>query len=101
MAKEKIDNWIVAVKKSNNEITYVYVVDKLDFKKGEGSWRSKLSVAVDINILGKVIYTAYEHGNGYIDGSKVRAIHHNGTYYLRTDANNIAADNLGNLPEYN
>lgn len=38
----------------------------------------------------------YRYGNWYV-GEDVRVVDNS---YLRTDANNIKADNLGNLPRY-
>ena len=39
-------------------------------------------------------------GKNWHKGEDVRIITINGVRYLRTDANNKAADNLGNLPEF-
>jgi hypothetical protein len=49
----------------------------------------------------RAIYTtAYLSNGAWYKGAVVEVFPYNGTDYLRTDSNRIAADNLGNLPEF-
>jgi len=50
---------------------------------------------------GKSFVTILRNADGkWIKGEDVRIITVNSIKYIRTDANNKAADNLGNLPEF-
>lgn len=59
-----------------------------------------MSRASVINLInqGYTVYTVYSDGHGgWQWGARVRVYRN---YYLRTDDNQIEADNLGNLPEF-
>lgn len=61
---------------------------------------SRSDVVADIEDNGAVYFTAYQNSDGdWFEGSRIRIIIVNGTKYLRTDANNTAADNLDEIPE--
>jgi hypothetical protein len=50
--------------------------------------------------LGYSFVTVYQQNGTWYIGEDVRVVTVSGVKYLRTDANNIAGDNLGNLPRF-
>lgn len=66
----------------------------------DGSTYTKSDVISKIN-AGSSVITIYKNASGsWNKGEDVRVITVNYQDFLRTDANSIAADNLGNLPEF-
>jgi hypothetical protein len=62
-------------------------------------WK-KQDVVNAINVRREVFYT-YPPSNGKPrQGARVEVVPLNGQYYIRTDRNSIARDNLGELPRF-
>lgn len=73
--------------------------DEGDSIKTATTW-TKNQVVISIN-NGQSFKTMYKKLDGkWYMGEDVRVIVIDGEYYLRTDANRIKADNLGELPEF-
>lgn len=51
-------------------------------------------------LRGTTFTTAVYRDGLWYQGADIHVVEVNGHYYLRTDANRRAEDNLGNLPEY-
>jgi len=67
---------------------------------GTATTWTKKEVVVSIN-SGQSFKTIYEKSDGkWYVGEDVRVIIIDSEYFLRTDANRIKADNLGELPEF-
>lgn len=49
---------------------------------------------------GKTFITVVKHGDKLKKGAEIQLINVNGKEYIRTDNNNVASDNLENLPEF-
>jgi hypothetical protein len=87
----------------NSEHTHIVKVvaceDKGDTLGTSTEW-TRLQVVSTLRMK-KTFITIYKGEDGkYKKGEDVRIISINGVEYIRTDANNKAADNLGNLPEF-
>jgi hypothetical protein len=58
-------------------------------------------VVNSIRMFGITYRTLYQDNRGnWNRGAIVQVVRVNGTFYLRTDSNEIAVDNLGELPEF-
>lgn len=81
-------------------ISHLRVHPDGDSSVGTGSTWTKDQVVAAIN-SGSSFMTIYQGSDGkWKRGEDVRVITVNYRHYLRTDANHIEADNLGNLPEF-
>lgn len=75
------------------EVRYSYILNSI----GVYTY-SRASMVNYIKNHPNCVKTKYLGHTGYwLEGEDVRVVDN---YYLRTDANNIKADNLGDLPEY-
>ena len=84
--------------KDNDKSTYI---DEVRTESEYSGPKSRRTVVNDIE-SGKLVKTAVKQNDGkYYEGQQVNVINVNGSKYLRTDRNNIARDNLENLPTYN
>lgn len=67
---------------------------------GTAKWRARADVIELIAKWKQSVYTETDDGHGgTVFGERVRVITVGGKDYLRTDHNQTARDNLGNLPE--
>lgn len=74
--------------------------DNSEDKVGPSHEFSRATVISSIE-TGISFVTIYKGNDGkWLKGEDVRIVEVNNEKYIRTDANNKAADNLGNLPEY-
>lgn len=64
----------------------------------EVRWSKEKAVA-ELDAL-TVLMTIFLVDGKWKQGAKVRRVHHNGRWFLRTDANDTPEDNLGELPRY-
>ena len=85
------DYYIIAVRKDEYErITYLKTLN--------GLIKSRADVVNDIDSCGKSVMTAFLKPDGkYYKGAEVHVYKHK---WLRTDQNQIEADNLDNLPAF-
>lgn len=75
-----------------------YDVGEDQLSNGTEKWRSE--VVADINVDGYSYTTAFKNDDGRWElGEEIHVVDVHGTNYLRTDRNDIAQDNLGELPE--
>jgi len=93
------DYWITAVGKNHDG-----TIGQLEVRANQwgtpavAEYWPRLDVVNAIRFRNKTFRTAYRDGAAWRQGEDVRVVVLNGSSYLRTDANNFAADNLGNLP---
>ena len=50
--------------------------------------------------MGKTFITVVKHGDKLRKGTEIHIINLDGKKYIRTDNDNVASDNLENLPEF-
>jgi hypothetical protein len=92
------DYWVTGVRKSSTgAITHVCV------RQDQGAtMAAPIAMTRDDAIAWivnrKSFVTAFERDGKWQRGEDVRAVPMHGRYFLRTDGNNIAADNLDSLP---
>ncbi len=88
--------YIIAVHyKNSDETTFIEKVKLLD-----NSEKYRSSVVADIE-GGNTVMTATKGNDGkYYKGAEVHVVKIDGVKYIRTDANTVKKDNLGNLPQY-
>ena len=91
--------YIVGVHKEDNKITELKVVYSLERPDIEFQW--SVDVVAKGILKGNSKKTAYKITDDYLRvGSDVCVIETDGTYELRTKANDILVDNLGELPNF-
>ena len=94
------DYVITAVRYDDNSIEEVRVYEDDGDQLINRDTESRIKVITGLNI-GQEYCTAYKNSNGeWSKGDDVGTVDVDGTTYLRTDGNNIASDNLGELPVF-
>ena len=81
----------------NTHITEVEIRPDTGTAVGQPARATRASVARAIQ-TGTAFVTAYERLGQWYKGEDVRVVRIGSDVYLRTDANFVRADNLGNLP---
>jgi len=86
--------------RTKKSITHVKVrQDRNDCLGSPETWTKEEAIIMIANRFKEVI-TVYRDGQNWSKGSRVQAVRVGQSYYIRTDANEIEADNLGELPEF-
>ncbi|GAA0216717.1 DUF3892 domain-containing protein [Halobaculum roseum] len=94
------DYVITAVRYSGDSIEQVRVYEDDGDQLVNRDTKSRMAVILNLSV-GQEYCTAYKNDNGkWTKGDDVGTVEVDGTTYLRTDGNNIASDNLGELPEF-
>lgn len=95
------DYCIVAVKYGRDRSAIVEVKARPDSGSALGSEirvpRARVVTAIS---TGTSFVTAHVRGGKYAKGEQVHVVQAGYESFIRTDANSVHADNLGNLPEY-
>lgn len=96
------DYCIVAVRYDAKRTSIVEVEAKADTGTSlEASQKARRATVVEALESGTTFVTAFKTNDGkWSRGEDVRIARVQGQKFLRTDANAITADNLGELPEY-
>jgi hypothetical protein len=66
----------------------------------DGTEKTRAEVVNDINLYGKVVYSAPPNNGGLKKGAKVITEYLYSTYYIKTIADGTTRDNLDELPTY-
>lgn len=95
------DYCIVAVKYDSNRscIAQVKALPDGGESLGGATFLDRATVVSAIQ-RGTTFVTAYASNGNYKRGEDVRVVQIGNERFIRTDANSVRADNLGNLPEY-
>lgn len=62
--------------------------------------KKRTKVVSDIEILDKIVYTAYESKGSLVKGAQVITEVLDGIHYIKTKRDKLKRDNLDELPEY-
>lgn len=95
------DYFVTCRNETDGSITSVrrHVVNSDGTFQTQGAEVKRSAVVSDIEGNGAVYETIYKRNGKWQRGAQIKVIVVNGTKYLRTDANNTAADNLDEIPE--
>ncbi|MCD4776452.1 MAG: DUF3892 domain-containing protein [Candidatus Aegiribacteria sp.] len=99
---EWADYCIVAIRYGNSrkEISHLKVRRDLSSHFGSPETWTKEETRIKITDFFRDIITMTYDGENWNKGAKVQAVRIDNNYYLRTNANSIKEDNLGELPEF-